>query len=152
MRRRSFGATGTEGVPLEERAPPGHVKVVLKSLLSRGVAMPGARNGPRARTAAAPRPDGHAAGARVPAASEARDDAPRGAIAEPVAALRDLLSGLCAGDLETVLLTVAMAAEENRMPSADPDEAARILSFLARLAAHDAALPPPCPDRLLGGG
>jgi hypothetical protein len=37
-----------------------------------------------------------------------------------------------------------MAAEENRMPSADPEEA-RILAFLARLAEHDAALPPP-PD------
>jgi hypothetical protein len=56
--------------------------------------------------------------------------------------LRDLLRGLHAGDLETVLLTVAMAAEENRMPSADPDEAQRILAFLARLAEHDAMLPP----------
>ena len=54
--------------------------------------------------------------------------------------MRDLLRGLRAGDLETVLLTVAMAAEENRMPSADPDEAARILAFLAE---HDALLPPP---------
>jgi hypothetical protein len=43
--------------------------------------------------------------------------------------------------LETVLLTVAMAADENRMPSADPEEEARILAFLARLAGHDAALP-----------
>jgi hypothetical protein len=34
-----------------------------------------------------------------------------------------------------------MAAEENRMPSADPEEA-RILAFLGRLAKHDAALPP----------
>ncbi len=64
----------------------------------------------------------------------------------PEVALRDLLHGLCAGDLETLLLTVTMAAEENRMPSADPDEAARILAFLARLAEHDAALPPPAPD------
>ena len=63
----------------------------------------------------------------------------------PEVALRDLLHGLCAGDLESVLLTVAMAAEENRMPSADPDEVRRILAFLARLAEHDAALPPP-PD------
>jgi hypothetical protein len=47
--------------------------------------------------------------------------------------------------LESVLLTVAMAAEENRMPSADPDEARRILGFLARLAEHDPSLPP-CPD------
>ena len=57
--------------------------------------------------------------------------------------MRDLLRGLRAGDLGSVLLTVAMAAEENRMPSADPDEAARILAFLARLAEHDALLPPP---------
>ena len=45
--------------------------------------------------------------------------------------------------METVLLTVAMAAEENRMPCADADEARRILAFLARLAEHDTALPPP---------
>ena len=63
----------------------------------------------------------------------------------PGVALRDLLHGLCAGDLESVLLTVAMAAEENRMASADPDEARRILGFLARLAEHDPSLPP-CPD------
>jgi hypothetical protein len=56
--------------------------------------------------------------------------------------LRDLLRGLRAGDLETVLLTVAMAAEENRMPATDPDEAQRILAFLGRLAEYDAALPP----------
>ncbi len=64
----------------------------------------------------------------------------------PEAALRDVLRGLRAGDLECVLLTVAMAAKENRMPYADPDEPARILAFLARLAEHDAALPPPPPD------
>ncbi|MBD0274809.1 MAG: hypothetical protein ICV73_23140 [Acetobacteraceae bacterium] len=63
------------------------------------------------------------------------------------AALGGLLRGLYAGDLETVLLTVAMAAEENRLPSTDPDEEARILAFLARLAEHDAALPPPTPGR-----
>ena len=63
----------------------------------------------------------------------------------PGRALRHLLRGLRAGDLETVLLTVAMAAEENRMPSAEPDEAARILAFLARLTERDAALPIP-PD------
>jgi hypothetical protein len=56
-------------------------------------------------------------------------------------ALRDLLRGLRAGDLATLLLTVAIAADENRMPSADPDEERRILAFLARLAKHDAALP-----------
>ena len=49
-----------------------------------------------------------------------------------------------------MLLTVAMAAEENRMPSADPDEVRRILAFLARLAEHDAGLPPP-PDGSGGG-
>lgn len=107
--------------------------------------MPGTRSKQHASNAAAPRLGGRATGARVPA-SEARDGAPRGGAAEPEAPLRDLLGGLRAGDLETVLLTVAMAAEENRMPSADPDEAARILSFLARLAVHDAALPPPCPN------
>ena len=46
------------------------------------------------------------------------------------------------GEWPRVLLTVAMAADENRMPSADPDEAARILAFLARLAQYDGALPP----------
>ncbi len=68
----------------------------------------------------------------------------------PEGALRHLLRGLRAGDLEAVLLTVAMAAEENRMPCADPDEAARVLAFLARLAAHDAMLPPP-PDASRSG-
>lgn len=61
---------------------------------------------------------------------------------EPRGALRSLLLGLRAGDLECLLLTLAMAAEENRMPSADPDEAARILAFLARLAEYDTVLPP----------
>jgi hypothetical protein len=94
-------------------------------------------------SAAAPEPPGR---------REARPGAPhgRGATGQgrskgPEAAVYDLLRGLRAGDLETVLLTVAMAAEENRMPSADPDEAARILRFLTRLAGHDAGLPP-CPD------
>ncbi len=65
---------------------------------------------------------------------------------QPGAALGSLLRGLrVGGDLECVLLTVAIAAEENRMPSADPDEEARNLAFLARPAEHDAALPPP-PD------
>jgi hypothetical protein len=40
----------------------------------------------------------------------------------PESALHHLLHGLHTGDLDTVLLTVAMAAEENRMPSADPAE------------------------------
>ena len=84
--------------------------------------MPGARHQTRARAERAP--------------SEKPEAAP----------LRGLLRGLRAGDLETVLLTVAMAAEENRMPCADPDEVERILAFLARLAEHDAMLPPPRPD------
>ena len=67
----------------------------------------------------------------------------RGASARPEGPFHDLLRGLREGDLETVLLTVAMAAEENRLPCADPDEEERILAFLARLAEHDAALPPP---------
>jgi hypothetical protein len=67
--------------------------------------------------------------------SAARTGPPRGG------ALRDLLRGLRAGDLQTLLLTVAMAADENRMPYADPDEEARILAFLARPAEHDATLP-----------
>ena len=70
----------------------------------------------------------------------------------PGVALRDQLRGLHAGDLETVLLTVAMAADENRMPSADPDEAGRILAFLARLAEHDPALPPPPCSAGVGAG
>jgi hypothetical protein len=93
--------------------------------------MPGPRRETRARSAdaAAPHPDGGAA---------------RGhAAPPPEGALRHLLRGLHAGDLDSVLLTVAMAAEENRMPSADPEEAERILAFLARLAEHEAVLPPP---------
>ena len=123
--------------------------------------MPGSRNETHARGTPRSRSDGRAAsGARVAVPKEAGDGAPRGAPrpegtgtggrrkrgAErrgPGAPLCDLLRGLRAGDLESVLLTVAMAAEENRMPSADPDEAARILAFLARLAEHDALLPPP---------
>ena len=123
--------------------------------------MPRSRNETHARGTPRSRSDGLAAnGARVAMSKEAGDDAPGGAPrpegpgtggrrkrgAErrgPGAALRDLLRGLRAGDLESVLLTVAMAAEENRMPSADPDEAARILAFLARLAEHDALLPSP---------
>ena len=70
----------------------------------------------------------------------------------PEGALRHLLRGLRAGDLKAVLLTVAMAAEENRMPSAEPDEEGRILAFLARLAEHDAMLPPSPPPRTAGSG
>ena len=76
----------------------------------------------------------------------------RGASERPEGPFHDLFRGLRAGDLETVLLTVAMAAEENRMPSADPEEERRILGFLARLAEHDAALPPSGGSDLGPGG
>jgi hypothetical protein len=93
----------------------------------------------------APRPEGTANGERRERGAE------HGASVRPEVRLRDLLRGLRAGDLETVLLTVAMAADENRMPSADPDEEARILAFLARLAEHDAMLPPPPPEGSCSG-
>ena len=67
----------------------------------------------------------------------------RGTSERPEVAPRILARALRAGDMGCALLTVAMAAEENRMTCADPDEAARILAFLARLAEHDAALPVP---------
>ena len=123
--------------------------------------MPGARHGTRTRPAAALRPDGQIA--RAAARNKAGDGVPLGAPKPeeldgngarhgpagraPSKGSKDplggLLRGLRAGDLEAVLLTVAMAAEENRMPSADPEEAGRILAVLARLAEHDAALLPP---------
>ena len=96
----------------------------------------GRTDAPDARGRGASKPEGTGSGAR-------RRRAKGGASAEPDTALHGLLRGLRAGDLESVLLTVAMAAEENRMPSADPDEVRRILAFLARLAEHDAGLPPP---------
>ena len=99
--------------------------------------MPDLRHGTCARPAQAPRPDGPAIGARAEARA-ASERPGRGG-------LRRLLRGLRTGDLQTVLLTVEMAADESRLPSADPDEAARILTFLARLAEHDAMLPPPPP-------
>jgi hypothetical protein len=135
--------------------------------------MPGPRHETRALATPGSRPDGRAASARTAPSKKAGDGAPPGAprpeqarnggrrghagreMPEGAAvALRDLLHGLCAGDLETVLLTVAMAADENRLPSTAPDEAARILAFLARLAEHDAALPPPRADgaRATGSG
>ncbi len=127
--------------------------------------MPAPRNEASTRPVQAPRPDGRAASARTATPKKARNGAlrvaprpeetgggkrrrrgARRATPEaPEAALRGLLRGLRVGDLECVLLTVAMAADENRMPCADPDEAERILAFPARLAEHDAALPP-CPD------
>ena len=57
-------------------------------------------------------------------------------------ALPDLLRGLCAGDLGTVLLAVEMAAEANRLPCVSVEEERRILAFLGRLVALDAVLPP----------
>ena len=133
--------------------------------------MPDPRHETRALATPRSRPDGRAASARTAPPKKAGDGAPPGTPRPeqarnsgrhrhagrempegPGVALRDLLRGLHAGDLETVLLTVAMAAEENRMPSADPEEAARILAFLARLAEHDAALPPPSPPDGSGSG
>ena len=126
--------------------------------------MAGARRETCARASQSPPPDGRGASARANAPGKAvngspggtprpeetrngarRGQAKRGASEGPEVPFHDLLRGLRAGDLETVLLTVAMAAEENRMPSADPDEERRILAFLARLAEHDTGLPPP-PD------
>jgi hypothetical protein len=57
--------------------------------------------------------------------------------------LPDLLRGLRAGDLGTVLLAVEMAADQNLLPCTSPEEEERILAFLGRLAALDALLPPP---------
>lgn len=128
--------------------------------------MPGPRNEASTLAVPAPRPDRRTASART-AARKAGNGAAEGAPKPertgnggrrarragyappeaPDAALHDMLRGLRAGDLESVLLTVAMAAEENRMPCADPDEERRILAFLARLAEHDALLPP-TPDGL----
>ena len=132
------------------------------------LAMPGDRHGKHAPAIAIAtlHPDGEAVSARsAPALEEVGEGSPpsapkpeearngrsraraeRGPSLRPEAALRNLLRGLRAGDLETVLLTVAMAAEENRMPCANPDEVERILDFLARLAEHDAALPLPPGD------
>jgi hypothetical protein len=131
--------------------------------------MPTPRHQARARDAQPPQLDGQAASARTATPKKVRNEAAQGAPrpeepkarawnrraerdapARPEAALQDLLRGLRAGDLETVLLTVAMAVDENLMPSADPDEAARILGFLARLAQYDAALPPGPNDASFG--
>jgi hypothetical protein len=51
-----------------------------------------------------------------------------------------LAQGLYAGDLEVVLLTVLMAADENRVPCCQK-AVDRIVSFLTRLSKYDAALP-----------
>ena len=134
------------------------------------LAVPARPNEASTRAVQAPRPGGRAASARTAAPEKdgngalrvaprpeetsnggrRKRGAGRATAEAPGAALdgllRSLLRGLRAGDLECVLLTVAMAADENRMPCGDPDEAARILAFLARLAGHDAALPPPPPD------
>ena len=56
------------------------------------------------------------------------------------AAFRLLSDGLCAGDMETILLTVLMAADENRIPCCRQAED-RILTFLRRLSEYDATLP-----------
>lgn len=53
----------------------------------------------------------------------------------------DLLLGLCAGDLEAVSLAVEMAADENLLPCASPEEEGRILAFARRLSESDPLLP-----------
>src|SRR3712207_685723 len=103
--------------------------------------MPAQPNEASTRAVQAPRPGGRAASARTAAPTKAGNGAPRVASRPeetgdggrhkrgaglatpeaPEAALGGLLRGLRAGDLECVLLTVAMAADENRMPCADPD-------------------------------
>ena len=61
--------------------------------------------------------------------------------------LPELLQGLYAGDLETILLVVATAADENLLPCTSPDEEGRILAFVERLSELDALLPRG-PDRI----
>jgi hypothetical protein len=61
--------------------------------------------------------------------------------------IQALAQGLYAGDLEAVLLTVMMAADENRVPCCEKT-ADRIILFLTRLAKYDAALPLDKPCRL----
>src|SRR4051812_31318914 len=78
-------------------------------------APPATRNAGNGAAEGAPGPEETGNGARRGPDGQAASKAPEGA-------LRDLLRGLRAGDLESVLLTVAMAADENRMPSADPEE------------------------------
>ena len=57
--------------------------------------------------------------------------------------LPDLLRGLHAGDLGTILLAFGMAADQNLLPCTGPEaEEERILAFLGRLAALDTLLPP----------
>ena len=55
--------------------------------------------------------------------------------------VRRIFAGLRAGDLRTILLSMEMAADENRLPTADPEETTRILAFLVRLSRLDAGLP-----------
>ena len=56
------------------------------------------------------------------------------------AAFQTLSDGLCAGDMEAILLTVLIAADENRIPCCRQAED-RILAFLRRLSEYDATLP-----------
>ncbi len=55
--------------------------------------------------------------------------------------VQDLTRGLHAGDLETILLTMMIAADENRLPC-EPEALDRIFMFLTRLAEYDTVLPP----------
>jgi hypothetical protein len=59
---------------------------------------------------------------------------------ELATAIQTLSDGLYAGDMETILLTVLMAADENRIPCCRQAED-RILAFLRRLSEYDATLP-----------
>jgi hypothetical protein len=54
--------------------------------------------------------------------------------------IRELMYGLYAGDLEAILLTVLIAADEYRVPCG-PEAEARILLFLQRLSHFDTVLP-----------
>jgi hypothetical protein len=130
--------------------------------------MPVPRNEASTHAAQAPRHDSRAASPRAAAPKKAGDGAPRGAPRPeetgdgkrrrrgagraapeaPEAALRGLFRGLRAGDLETVLLTVAMAAEENRMPCADPEEPRRRAPPRHRPGAVQRSGPGPCSSGL----
>jgi len=51
-----------------------------------------------------------------------------------------LTQDLCAGDLETILLTVLIAIDENRVVCGE-EAKSRIVRFLERLAEYEPSLP-----------
>jgi len=53
---------------------------------------------------------------------------------------QSMIQGLCAGDLETILLTVLIAIDENRMACGREAES-RIVRFLERLTEYEPSLP-----------